>query len=91
MTKKKPIKVQKTETVEEYLARGGEIQKLPPQEYEEQPNIIKPVHNTSQIMHITEGEHFFAEKQTRKKVSDEEKNKKGREKLSSAASKYFNK
>jgi hypothetical protein len=70
----------KKETIEEYLKRGGKVTQIPPEEYEE-THTIKPI-TVPQIMPLDHGELFFTEKQTRKKSSDEEKNLKGREKLS---------
>ena len=87
MKSKKSVK---TETVEEYLARGGEIQHIAALELEEETVVMKPTNSTAQIMTLSDGAHFFAEKQTRKTQTPEEKNKKGKEKLSDTAAKYFN-
>lgn len=83
-------KSKKNETIEEYIARGGKIEKAPPQEYNEPQHVVRPTQTSSNIMPLTEGENYFAEKQTRKKASAEEINKKGKDALSSTALKYLN-
>jgi hypothetical protein len=80
----------KKETLEEFLARGGEIKKYDPVEPEEKVEVIKPVHASAHLMSLDEGALFFSERQKRRKASAEEKNKAGRDSLSSAAAKYLN-
>jgi hypothetical protein len=75
MTKKKEKIIKKVETVEEFLARGGEVTIVPPQET---PEAKQPIRSTSgglpQLMSLSEGEHFFGEtrKKAKKKMTNEE-------------------
>lgn len=58
----------KVETVEEYLARGGQIERLPyipPADKKEYIKVSSPVNVN--LMNLDEGQHFFAEKATRKR------------------------
>jgi len=56
------------ETLEEFLARGGEIQQCPPEEYENKGITVHSTSKTPNIpMHISEGALFFAERFKRKK------------------------
>ena len=70
--------MKKTETVEEYLARGGEIEVLPSViEEEKEVNVRKTTVSPATLYHITEGAILFGEKrQTKSKkktiLSDEE-------------------
>lgn len=69
------MKIKKTETVEEFLARGGEIIVVPPQEQEETKNVIKStVGGLPQLMTLSDGAHFFGEtrKKRKKPVTNEE-------------------
>lgn len=66
--KKKPIKEFKKETVEEFLARGGEINKVPYKEPEFKARPIPLASKVPEQMDLTKGELFFAE-DTRKKKS----------------------
>lgn len=52
----------KKETVEEFLARGGKIQIIPPNQPEETVPIVK-VHSTpeNRILSLDDGEFYFAE------------------------------
>lgn len=68
-------KIRKVETYEEFLARGGKPVIIPPQESpDEEPVVKSTVGGLPEIMSLTDGEHFFAEKrkQTKKKVTKEE-------------------
>ncbi len=62
------------ETVEEYLARGGKITKIPYVPPEQKANKLKT--NTSgglpTLMSLDEGAHFFAEKKKKKTISSED-------------------
>lgn len=70
MTKKK-------ETVEEFLARGGKIEKLDAVEEENKEISVRGTAVTAPTLyHITEGQHLFAEKKKnrskKKKLSKQE-------------------
>ena len=68
--KKKPEKIEwkKVETVEEFLARGGDIKVFPPQELSDDPHIIKSNVGLNQDhMTLGEGELMFGETRKRKK------------------------
>jgi hypothetical protein len=62
----------KKETVEEFLARGGIIQKIPAQVFTETPHLLKtsspPIDG---IMSLDDGAHYFAE--NRKTIKTTEK------------------
>lgn len=71
----------KTETVEEFLARGGKIEKLDPVEHEDNDVTVRSAAMTPPTLyHITEGRHLFAEKKKnksrKKKLSIQEVSKK---------------
>lgn len=72
-------KIKKTETVEEFLARGGKVVVLPPEEPEDNKHVVKPTAGgLPQLMTLADGEHFFGEtrKKKKKQVTTEEfKNK----------------
>ncbi len=58
----------KQETVEEFLARGGEIQKIPPAEpVKETINVKRTVTGPVNLMTLQEGALLFTEKVKRKK------------------------
>lgn len=58
----------KTESVEEYLARGGKIEKVPPAIEEEKDATVRGTAITpATLYHITEGEILFAEKRKSRK------------------------
>jgi hypothetical protein len=80
----------KSETIEEFLTRGGKINNIPPQKYEEPLAIIRSTQIMPQIMPLDQGELFFAEKQKRKKRSTDEKNQVALEKLTADMAKYLN-
>ncbi len=68
--KNKPEKVEwkSVETVEEFLARGGEIKVFPPQESGENAHIMKPNSGLNQDhMTLGVGELMFGETRKRKK------------------------
>lgn len=68
-------KIKKSETIEEFMARGGEVIVIPPQESEEAPSVIKPsVHGLPELMSLSDGEHFFGEsrKKIKKKITNQE-------------------
>ncbi len=52
----------KVETVEEFLARGGKITKIPPAEAKNEDAVVRPTtaHGIHQ-MSLDEGAHYFAE------------------------------
>ena len=59
--------MKKTETVEEYLARGGKIEVVPPQEVEDsEVNVKKTTVGPATLYHITEGAILFGEKRKTK-------------------------
>ena len=63
-SKKETVK----ETIEEFLARGGEVEIVPQAEREEEKIVIKPqAGGPPQLMSLTDGQHFFAEKKKSKK------------------------
>lgn len=80
----------KKESIKEYLARGGKIQKIQAETPHETLEVTKPTTLTPQLMSLDWGEHYFAEKRIRKRMSASEKNKSGREKLSPEVAKYLN-
>jgi hypothetical protein len=59
----------KKETIEEFLARGGKITKIPEQSVEKGTNVVKP-NGTGlpKIMHLTDGEHYFGITRRKKKT-----------------------
>lgn len=65
MSKKKP----KKETVEEFLARGGEVTVIPPEvEDLEEGVIIRPTGSRSPTLYsLDEAQHFFGKKKVTKK------------------------
>lgn len=65
--KKKKQKVKPTytseETIEEFLARGGKIQRIEPAEIVDKGNTVRSTVKTPLIpMDLTMGQHFFAER-----------------------------
>ena len=66
--KKEKIKKEwKTETLEEFLARGGKPVIIPPEPVETTNEVVKSsTKGIPHLMDITEGEHYFAE--VRKKI-----------------------
>lgn len=50
----------KTESVEEYLARGGKVDVIPPKGFQSR-NILK-VRGTGAVMSLSEGEDLYGEK-----------------------------
>lgn len=67
----------KSETLDEFIARGGKIEKIPSVEPETKDIIRKTTTGPATIHTLSEGELLFAEKSKRKKkkkktVSDEE-------------------
>ena len=57
--------------IEEYLAKGGKITKLPPQESPETQAVYKPSSSgPAKIMSLSEGELFYGETSRRKKVKE---------------------
>lgn len=79
------------ETIEEFLARGGEIQKIEAVKPEHTPEVIKPAGAfNAQTMSLELGEFFFAEKTKRKGLTKEQKDAKRDQKISgTAAAKYL--
>ena len=71
MTRKKKqekIEWKKVETMDEYLARGGEITYCEPEESIFKPSIVKPTTGTNeQTMSLGDGELMFGETRKRKK------------------------
>ena len=59
--------IQKKETVEEFLARGGQIEQVPYEQPEEEKEQVRSTTTTGlpEIMTLSDGAHFFGE--TRKK------------------------
>lgn len=59
----------KKETIEEFLARGGQITKIPEHSVERGLNIVKP-NGTGlpKMMHLTDGEHYFGITRRKKKT-----------------------
>lgn len=54
------------ETIEEFLARGGKIQKIDPQPIPDSTTIVKSTAKTPvKLQSLAEGAHFFAEKTKR--------------------------
>lgn len=61
--KKEKIPYTKTETIEEFLARGGVVQKLDAVVVEDKGHTVKSTAKTPLIpMDLTMGEHLFAER-----------------------------
>jgi len=60
----------KKETIEEYLARGGKIQKVPSKPLEERELIIK-VNSApeNRLLSLEEGEFYFSENRANKKAA----------------------
>jgi len=57
----------KTETIEEFLARGGEIKKYPAVKPEENEECIRATpQSTQNLMSLDEGAHFFSERKEKK-------------------------
>jgi hypothetical protein len=58
----------KRETIEEFLARGGVVQKIPPSTPSEPPNTLK-ISSTpeNRILSLDDGEFYFAESRKSKK------------------------
>ena len=81
----------KTETLKEFLARGGQITRIEPQEAQEAEHVIKMTNTPAHIMSLDWGEHYFAERQKRETMTPEEKNSKGKKKLSTSALQYLKK
>lgn len=64
----------KVETVEEYLARGGQIEKLPYIPPQDKKDYIKVTASLNiNLMSLDEGQHFFSEKTIRKRKVKEVK------------------
>jgi len=62
------INWKKVETIEEYLARGGEITYCEPEESALKPHVMKPATGTSEhTMSLGNGELLFGETRKRKK------------------------
>jgi len=59
----------KIETIEEFLARGGQIKVYPAVKPEEQEEYIRPTTTYNvQLMSLDEGAHFFSERREDKVV-----------------------
>lgn len=73
MTKKKKktakVIIEKTETIEEFIARGGEVTIVPPEETQEVTPIVKgATGGLPTIMSLSDGAHFFGETRKKKKA-----------------------
>jgi hypothetical protein len=55
------------ETVEQYLARGGKIQRIPAVEQDFSQKISLNPNSVTRIMDLDEGAHFFSEIRIKKK------------------------
>ena len=69
------MKIKKTETIQEFLERGGKIVVVPPNEPEETKNVVKPTAGgLPQLLSLDDGAHFFGETKKKKKktISAEE-------------------
>jgi len=69
--------MKKSETIEEFLARGGKIEKIP---YVEPENKTEPVRTNPtgglpSIMSLSDGAHFFGETRKKKPTKDDFVNK----------------
>jgi len=65
----------KTETIEEFLKRGGKITKCEAQPVPEVIIPVKPIASSPHVMDLEEGAHYYAEsisklKKTRKKTKE---------------------
>jgi len=70
----KKKKIQVVESVEEFIKRGGTINRLPPVEVIEDPFTIKPKHQfTSDLLSLGEAEFFFGENRAKKSNKNTEK------------------
>lgn len=70
--------VKKTETIEEFLARGGKIQKVPYQEPEQKEAPIRSTTGNTglpTIMSLPDGAHFFGETRKKKQTKEDFVNK----------------
>ena len=56
------------ELIEEFLANGGEIEVIPPVEYDNTQTIGSTTKKVPKIMTLPEGEFMFGRKQTRKSM-----------------------
>lgn len=71
MKKKKYPKNLKKETVEEFLARGGEIQRVPYEAPDDINHVRSTVQKVAEPMSLLEGALLFSEKIRRKKKKKE--------------------
>lgn len=51
----------KTESMEEYLSRGGKVTKLAYVEPKTQPIPVKPISSSPHVMDLQEGAHYYSE------------------------------
>jgi hypothetical protein len=71
MAKKKIAKIviKKTETMEEFIARGGEVTVVPSEEVQEVNPVVRgSTGGLPVIMTLSDGAHFFGETRKKKKV-----------------------
>lgn len=59
--------IKKIETIEEFLARGGEIQKVPTQKYSGNNIVRKTKSGPAQILNYGDADLYYGEKNERKK------------------------
>lgn len=65
---KNKVTFERTETIEEFLAKGGEITIVPPEEEEETKTIVRAISGgLPTIMTLSDGAHFFGETRKKKK------------------------
>jgi hypothetical protein len=68
---KKDEKVIPTETIEEFLARGGEIEVLPPQEFEDKRVIGSITQKTPELKTLEEAQLLYGKKHVKKRKPKE--------------------